>query len=67
MMQGGGIVVPTPVVTAKPPGLTQPAMTTNVGMVGWLLAMVQNNPIILVGVAGAIVAVGYFGWWKRRL
>jgi hypothetical protein len=42
-------------------------MTTNVGMIGWLLAIVQNNPIILVGVAGAIIAVGYFGWWKRRL
>jgi hypothetical protein len=66
-MQGGGIVVPAPTATPKPPALSQPAMSTNVGMVGWLLAMVTNNPIILVGAAGAIVAVGYFGWWKRRL
>ncbi len=42
-------------------------MSTNVGMVGWLLAIIQDNPIILVGVAGAIGAVAYFGWWKRRL
>ena len=42
-------------------------MTTNIGMAGWLLAIVQNNPIILIGVAGVIVVVGYFGWWKKRL
>jgi hypothetical protein len=66
-MQAGGIVVPTPVPPNKPAPLTQPAMSTNVGMLGWLLAIVQNNPIILVGVAGVIVVVGYFGWWKQRL
>jgi PKD repeat protein len=66
-MQGGGIVVPAPVATAKPPALSQPAMSTNVGMVGWLLAIVQDNPIILVGVAGVIAAAAYFGWWKKRL
>ena len=52
-MQGGGIVVPAPTVTAKPPALSQPAMSTNVGMVGWLLAIIQDYPIILVGVAGS--------------
>jgi PKD repeat protein len=66
-MQAGGIVVPTPVPPNKPAPLTQPAMSTNVGMLGWLLAIVQNNPIILIGVAGVIVVVGYFGWWKQRL
>ena len=66
-IQGGGIVVPTPETPKKPSPLTQPAMSTNVGMVGWLLAIIQDYPIILVGVAGAIVVVGYFGWWKQRL
>jgi PKD repeat protein len=66
-MQAGGLVVPTPVPPNKPAPLNQPAMTTNIGMAAWLLAMVQNNPIILVGVAGVIVVVGYFGWWKQRL
>jgi len=66
-IQGGGIVVPTPGAPTKPQALTQPAMSTNVGMFGWLLAIIQDYPIILIGVAGAIVAVAYFGWWKRRL
>jgi PKD repeat protein len=66
-MQGGGIVVPAPTVTLKAPALSQPAMTTNVGMVGWLLAIIQDYPIILVGVAGVIGAAVYFGWYKRRL
>jgi PKD repeat protein len=66
-MQGGPIETPAPVAPNKPAPLSQPAMSTNVGMVGWLLAMVTNNPIILVGVAGVIVVVGYFGWWKKRL
>ena len=42
-------------------------MTTNIGMVGWLLSMIQDYPIILVGVAGVIAVVAYFGWWKKRL
>jgi hypothetical protein len=36
-------------------------------MAGWLLAMIQDNPIILVGVMGVIAVVAYFGWYKRRL
>ena len=67
MMQGGGIVMPAPAVTAKPPALSQPAMSTNVGMVGWLLAIVQNNPIILAGVVGVIAVAAYFGWYKKKL
>ena len=58
---------PEPLVTAKPLALSQPAMSTNVGMVGWLLAIIQDYPLILIGVAGAIAAVAYFGWWKKRL
>ena len=67
MMQGGGIVMPAPAVTAKPPALSQPAMSTNVGMVGWLLAIVQNNPIILAGIVGVIAVAAYFGWYKKKL
>jgi hypothetical protein len=66
-LQGGPIETPAPVAPNKPEPLNQPAMTTNIGMAVWLLAMVQNNPIILVGVAGVIAAAAYFGWWKRRL
>jgi hypothetical protein len=58
MMQGVGIVEPTLVPPKKPAPLNQPAMTTNIDMAGWLLAMIQNNPIILVPVAGVIVVVG---------
>jgi hypothetical protein len=67
MLQGGGIVMPAPAVTAKPPALSQPAMSTNVGMAGWLLAIVQNNPIILAGVVGVIAVAAYFGWYKKKL
>ena len=42
-------------------------MSTNVGMVGWLLAIVENNPIVLAMVIAVIVVVAYFGWYKRRL
>ncbi|MDD1696070.1 MAG: hypothetical protein LUQ54_04150 [Methanoregula sp.] len=66
-MDGGGIVVPAPEVTAKHPSLSQPAMSTNVGMFGLLLAIIQDYPLILVGVAGVIAAAAYFSWWKRRL
>jgi len=66
-MQRGPVQEPVPAVTANPPALTQPAMTTNIGMAGWLLAMIRDNPIILVGVVGVIAVVAYFGWWKRRL
>jgi len=66
-VQGGPVQEPVPAATAKPPALSQPAMTTNIGMAGWLLAMIQDNPIILVGVMGVIAVVAYFGWWKQRL
>jgi len=29
--------------------------------------MIQENPWIMVIVAGVIALVAYFGWWKRRL
>jgi PKD repeat protein len=66
-VQSGPEQEPVPVVSNNPGPLTQPAISTNIGMLGWLLAIVQNNPIILIGVAGVIVVVGYFGWWKQRL
>jgi hypothetical protein len=47
--------------------LTKPAISTNLGMVGWGLATIRENPWILVIVAGIIALVAYFGWWKKRL
>jgi hypothetical protein len=47
--------------------LTKPAMSTNLGMVGWGLSTIRENPWIMVIVAGVIALVAYFGWWKRRL
>jgi hypothetical protein len=52
---------------AKPAPLTKPAMSTNLGMVGWGLTLIQENPWIMVIVAGVIALVAYFGWWKKRL
>jgi len=37
-------------------------MTTNVGMAGWLLAIVENNPAVLAMVIAVIVVVAYFAW-----
>jgi PKD repeat protein len=48
-------------------GVSKAAMSTNVGMFGWLLSTVMDNPVILVIVAAVILLVAYFGWWKRRL
>jgi PKD repeat protein len=51
----------------EPPQLTQPAISTNIGMAGWALSVIQNNPLVLVIAVGVIAVVAYFGWWKRRL
>ena len=47
--------------------VSKPAMSVNVGMAGWLLSIIQENPLILVVVVGLIAVVVYFGWWRRRL
>ena len=52
---------------AKIVPLTKPAMSTNIGMVGWGLTMIRENPLVLIIVIAIIGAVAYFGWWKRRL
>jgi hypothetical protein len=50
-----------------PAGVTKPAISTNVGMYGWLMGIVEQNPWILL-IIGAVVAVAaYFGWYRRRL
>jgi hypothetical protein len=54
-------------VKAKIAPLTKPAMSTNLGMVGWGLTTLRENPWIMVIVAGVIALVAYFGWWKKRL
>ncbi len=48
-------------------GVSKSAMVTSVGMYGWLIDSVLHNPVLLVGVAGLLAAIAYFGWWKRRL
>jgi len=60
---------PTKVTDAKAKiaPLTKPAISTNLGMVGWGLTTIRENPWIMVIVAGVIALVAYFGWWKKRL
>ena len=52
---------------AEPVPLSKPAMSTNIGMAGWGLTTIQDNPIILVGAVGVIAVFAYFGLWKRRM
>jgi hypothetical protein len=55
--------------TANPLNVKMPvtAVTTNIGLVAWLLGIMQHNPVVLVIVIAGAGAVVYFGWWKRRL
>ena len=46
---------------------SKPAMMTNVGMYGWLVGIIIDNPVILIGIIAVICVIAYFGWWKRRL
>ena len=52
---------------AKIAPLTKPAMSTNIGMVGWGLSTIRENPLVLIIIIAIIGAVAYFGWWKKRL
>ena len=52
---------------AKIAPLSKPAMSTNIGMAGWGLSTIRDNPLILVIVVVLIAVLTYFGWWKRRL
>jgi hypothetical protein len=54
-------------VKAKIAPLTKPAISTNIGMVGWGLTTIRENPWIIVIIAGVIALVAYYGWWKKRL
>jgi len=47
--------------------VSRPAMSTNLGMVGWMLTLFIDNPISIVLIIGIIAGAVYFGWWKRRL
>ncbi|MDD1700255.1 MAG: PKD domain-containing protein, partial [Methanoregula sp.] len=47
--------------------VSRPAMTTNVGMIGWLWTVFVDNPIIVFLIIGLLAGVAYFGWWKKRL
>jgi PKD repeat protein len=46
---------------------SKPAMITNVGMFGWLVAIIFENPVVMVILVAVLAAAAYFGWWKRRL
>jgi PGF-pre-PGF domain-containing protein len=46
---------------------SKPAMITNVGIFGWLAGIIQNNPVLLVGIIALFAVIAYFGWWRRRL
>ena len=46
---------------------SKPAMITNVGMFGWLLGIISDNPVLIGIPIAVLVAALYFGWWKRRL
>jgi hypothetical protein len=43
------------------------AMSTNVGMISWIISSVVQNPVITVIGFAVLALVAYFGWWKRRL
>jgi hypothetical protein len=47
--------------------ISQPAMSTNIGMISWGLATVQQNPLILLGIIALTVLFVYVEWWRRRL
>jgi PKD repeat protein len=51
----------------EPLQLTKPAISTNIGMIGWALSTLRENTRFLVIVVAVIAMVAYFGWWKRRL
>jgi hypothetical protein len=53
-----------PDVTFQP--LQKPAIATDIGMFGWLLGLVQQNPVPCVIIGAVIAAVVYIGWRKRR-
>jgi len=42
-------------------------VTTNIGLVAWLLGIVKDNPVVGVIVIAGVGAVAYFGVWKRRI
>jgi PGF-pre-PGF domain-containing protein len=47
--------------------VSRPAMSTNIGMVSWMLTLFNDNPISIVLIIGIFAGAVYFGWWKRRL
>jgi len=61
--------------TSEPgPGTTTPAvkmpvtaMTTDIGLIAWLLGIVRANTVIAVIVIAVVGVVAYFGIWKRRI
>jgi hypothetical protein len=47
--------------------VSRPAMSTNLGMVSWIMTIFTDNPISIILLIGIIAGALYFGWWKRRL
>jgi hypothetical protein len=46
---------------------SKPAMSTSIGMFGWILDLMLNNPLLVGIVIALIAAAAYLGWWRRRL
>jgi hypothetical protein len=47
--------------------VSKPAMSTNVGMYGWLMGIVTENPWIILIIGAVVALMAYFGWYRRRL
>jgi hypothetical protein len=72
------VIETTPAVpevpTTSAPGTGTPAvkmpvtaMTTDIGLIAWLLGVAKDNPIVTVAVTAIAGGVAYFGIWKRRI
>ncbi|MCX6691369.1 MAG: hypothetical protein NTW33_04775 [Methanoregula sp.] len=42
-------------------------MTTDIGLIAWLLGVAKDNPVVKVVVTAIGGGIAYFGIWKRRI
>ena len=52
---------------AIPQPLTQPAVTTFIGMIIWVITLVRENPLIMLMIIPLMVLLVCADWWRRRL
>jgi PKD repeat protein len=48
-------------------GVSRSSMVTDLGMYGWIVSIVTENPVLIIVAIIVVAAAFYFGWWKRRL